>query len=273
MSHRYLPTANLPPGCSSGVTRLRSTAPAGIFAPLIVLSLATGCSSTHGQMAAFLRTHDAPMAAGSYTVRPPDSITIHAPGATEIDGIQQRVRPDGKVSLRLLGEVQVAGLTTQAIAEKLRAQLSRYYVEPEVVVEVGEYASQSYYVFGEVRHPGPKPFTGRDGLLKALAEAVPTFLAWRSQIRVVRPDPTGENSSVIVVDLDKMIRTGKADQDVLLQPGDIIEVPPTPLAWLGHRVREVLYPVEPAVSTYVRPAEAIRAQNTYEGREYGDSNR
>lgn len=251
---------------------LRRRAGVGGLALLLAIPLASGCaSSTHGQMAAFLRSYDAPTSTGHYTVRPPDSITIHAPGAGEIDGIRQRVRPDGKVSLRLLGEVQVAGLTTQEIAEKLEAQLSRYYVEPEVVVEVAEHLSQSYFVFGEVSHPGPKRFTGRDSLLKALAEAVPTFLAWRSQIRVVRPGPTGDESSVIVVDLNRMIRTGQADQDILLQPGDIIEVPPTPLAWVGHRVRELLYPVEPAISAYTRPAEAVRAQDTYEGHdEYDD---
>ena len=195
-------------------------------------------------------------------------ITIHAPGAREIDGIQQRVGPDGKVALRLLGEVHVAGLTTQEIAEKLEAQLSRYYVEPEVVVEVSEYLSQWFYVFGEVQRPGPRPYTGRDGLLKTLAEAVPTFLAWRSQIRVVRPATDGGKSQTIIVDLDRVIRTGDADQDVLLQAGDIIEVPPAPLAWLGLRVRELLYPVEPAVRTYVGPAEAIRAQDIYDGRDY-----
>jgi polysaccharide export outer membrane protein len=269
MSHRALQSSRRSSGHSGDATSTRSLVSGGSCA-LLILALAAGCSSTHGQMAAFLRTHDAPISTGHYTVRPPDSITIHAPGAAEIDGIRQRVRPDGKVALRLLGEVQVAGLTTQAISEKLRAQLSRYYVEPEVVVEVNEYSSQSYYVFGEVQRPGPKPYTGRDGLLRALAEAVPTFLAWRSQIRVVRPSPTGEDSSVIVVDLDRMIRTGKADQDVMLQPGDIIEVPPTPLAWIGHRVRELLYPIEPAVSAYVRPAEAMRAHHTYEGRDYYD---
>jgi len=228
--------------------------------------LAAGCATpTHEQVVAFLRSNDAVVSTGHYTVMPPDVLVVHAPDAPEIDGVAQRVRPDGKVALRLLGEVAVAGLTTQEIAEKLEKHLSRYYVEPQVVVEVGEYRSQFYYVFGEVHRPGAKPYTGRDSLLRALAEAGPTFLAWRSQIRVVRPAADEDSSRIIVADLERMIRTGQTEQNVLLQAGDIVEVPPTPLAWLGHRVRELLYPVEPAVETYTRPAQAIAAQRTYEG--------
>jgi hypothetical protein len=144
--------------------------------------------------------------------------------------------------------------------------LSRYYIEPEVVVEVNAYRSQNYYVFGEVGAPGPKPYTGRDTLLRALAEARPTFLAWRSQIRVVRPAPDGGPSTTIVVNLDKMIRSGKADQNVLLQPGDIIEVLPTPLAWVGLRVRELLYPVSPVLEMYASPVEALETNEEYRSR-------
>lgn len=230
----------------------------------LVVILTTGCASTHEHMVAFLQSRDAPVSTGHYTVAPPDTIAFHAPGAGEIDGVVQRVRPDGKVALRLLGEVHVAGLTTQEIAEKVKAQLSRYYIEPEVVVEVAGYNSQQYFVFGEVANPGPKMFTGRDTLIKALANAHPTFLAWRSQIRVVRPDPDGGESKVIIVDLDRMVRSGDVEQNVLLQPDDIIEVPPTPLAWVGHRVRELLYPVSPAVRLWDSPAEALETYDDYD---------
>ena len=237
-----------------------------LSAAILLLGL-TGCAATtHEQMAGFLRAHEAPVSTGHYTVNPPDAIAIHAPGAEEIDGVVQRVRPDGKVSLRLLGEVHVAGLTTQQIAEKLQAQLTRYYIEPEVVVEIAGYRSQQYFVFGEVTSPGPKPFTGRDTLLRALSEAAPTFLAWRSQIRVTRPDPETGERKTIVVDLDKMVREGDTEQNVLLQAGDIIEVPPTPLAWMGLRMRELLYPVTPALRMWQSPAQALDTYDNYQDR-------
>jgi polysaccharide export outer membrane protein len=264
MSRRAKPKATRPPPV---LTEAAGGRPAHAlwWCGVLMVALPTGCASRHEQLVAFLRPDEAAVSTGHYTVNPPDSIAIHAPGAAEIDGVVQRVRPDGKVALRLLGEVHLAGLTTQEIAEKLKTALSRYYIEPEVVVEVNNYRSQHYYVFGEVMRPGPKPYTGRDTLLRALAEAIPTFLAWRSQIRVVRPAPDEDTTKTIVIDLDKMIRTGGQGENVLLQPGDIIEVPPTPLAWIGHRVRELLYPMEPAIEAYTGPAQVIRANETYQG--------
>lgn len=272
MSHRCPSQAVRPPEEESTPGLVRRLPTRAWLAAVLLIVWTTGCATTHENLVAFLRANDASISTGHYTVNPPDTLAFHAPGAGEIDGVIQRVRPDGKVALRLLGEVQVAGLTTQEIAEKLRAQLSRYYIEPEVVVEVAGYRSQQYYVFGEVSSPGPKPYTGRDTLLKALAKAAPTFLAWRSQIRVVRPDPDGGASKIIVIDLDKMVHTGNTEQNVLLQPGDIIEVPPTPLAWVGLRVRELLYPVSPALRAWSNPVQAMDTYDEYDRGGVGSSN-
>jgi polysaccharide export outer membrane protein len=223
-----------------------------------------GCASTeHGELISFLRQHEAEVGTGTYTVRPPDAIALHSPNVPEVDGTIQKIRSDGKVVLRLVGEVDVAGLTPAEIAEKVRTQLARYYVEPEVLVEVSGFFSQRYFVFGEVARPGPRAYRGNDTVLTALAEAQPTFLAWRSRVRVTRPSAEGDARTVIV-DLEKMMRTGDLTQNVLLQPGDIIEVPPTPLAWVGHRVRELLYPVDPVLQAYNTPSEAIESTQIYE---------
>ncbi len=223
---------------------------------------AGGCASKHDQMVAFLRSHEAEVSTGHYVVRPPDALTINAPSAPEVDGAVQMVRADGKIVLRLLGEVDVAGLTTEEIAQKLKVQLARYYVDPEVVVQVSGYNSQFYYVFGEVSSPGPKRYTGRDTLVMALADAHPTFLAWRSQIRIVRPSVQEGGQKVITVDLDRMLRVGDQTMNILLQEGDAIEIPPTPLAWVGQRVRELMYPVSPVLEAYSSPAAAVTSTRT-----------
>ncbi|MEW6249694.1 MAG: polysaccharide biosynthesis/export family protein [Planctomycetota bacterium] len=223
-----------------------------------------GCTPRHAEVKAFVRSHETEVAIGHYLIRPPDALRIHAPGIQELDGALEQVRPDGKVALRLLGEVDVAGLTTAEVASKLRNLLARYYVDPEVIVNVSGFRSQKYYVFGEVSYGGAKPFTGRDTLLKALAEAQPTFLAWRARIRVVRPSPDPANRRVMIVNMDELALAGDQTQDLLLQPGDVIEVPPTPLAWIGHRIREVLYPVGPLLQAYTLPAAPLEAHDTYE---------
>jgi polysaccharide export outer membrane protein len=220
--------------------------------------------STHDQLINFLRSRDVEVSTGHYVVRPPDTIAIHATGAPEIDGSSQMLRPDGKITLRLVGEVDVAGLTTAEIGAKLTAQLSRYYVDPEVLVEVTGYRSQYYYVFGQVAGVGPRPYTGRDTVLKALAEAAPTSMAWKSQIRIIRPSPDKSERNTIVVDLDRMLENGDTTEDILLEEGDVIQVPPTPLAWIGDRIREVLYPVGPLMNAYTTPMGPIGATHAYE---------
>jgi polysaccharide export outer membrane protein len=230
----------------------------------------TGCASRHQELVDFLRAHEIEVSTGHYVVRAPDAITVHSPDVPEIDGATQVVRSDGRIVLRLLGDVDVAGLTTEEIAAKLKRLLARYYVEPEVVIEVSGYRSQFYYVFGEVGSAGPQPYTGRDTLLKALAEAQPTFLAWRSQISVIRPSAKPGQARTITVDLDRMLKSGDVTEDFLLQEGDVIQVPPTPLAWIGHRIREVLYPVGPLMNAYTTPAAPIYATHAYED-EFSDS--
>jgi polysaccharide export outer membrane protein len=233
------------------------------LAATTALSL-SGCASTHAQLVEFLRSHEVEVSTGHYVVRPPDLIAVHSPDVPEIDGAAQTVQPDGKVMLRLLGDVDVAGLTTDEIAAKLKRLLSRYYVDPEVLVEVAGPRSQFYYVFGEVSGAGARPYTGRDTLLKALAEAQPTYLAWRSQISIIRPSAKEGERKTITVDLDRMFKSGDLTDDILLQEGDVIQVPPTPLAWVGHRIRELLYPVGPLMSAYTLPAGPINATENYQ---------
>ncbi len=208
-----------------GVRRIGEMMPwsATMITALLGVSVLAGCATRHEQLAAFVRPHEAEVSTGHYRVHPPDVLRISSPGAPELDGTSQMVRTDGKIVLRLLGEVDVAGLTTAEIADKLKGQLSRYYIEPELVVQVADYNSQFYYIFGEVGSPGPRRFTGRDTLLMALADAQPNIYAWRAQIRVVRPATQERERKVIVVDLDEIVKNGDSSLNVLLQEGDIIE--------------------------------------------------
>ncbi|MCK6457116.1 MAG: polysaccharide export protein [Phycisphaerae bacterium] len=212
-------------------------------AALLPIGAAVGCGPKPDQLSAFLRAYEQNVSASSYRVQPPDGLEISSPEALEIDGEYQVVRADGKITLRLLGEVKVAGLTPVEIADKLEQLLSRYYVNPNVMVRVSTANSKRYFVFGEVGGPGPYPYTGNDTLLKALALAQPTFLAWKSQVRVVRPSHDENERRELVVDVDEIIQHGKTQNNVLLQEGDVIYVPPTPLAWVGLRLRELLFPV------------------------------
>ena len=188
----------------------------------------------------------------------------------EIDGEAQKIQPDGKVNLRLLGEVKVVGMTAKEIAAKLEVLLSRYYVDPKVSVRVAGYNSKKYYLYGQAGSLGSKPYSGRDTLLDAVVSAGVDFRSWTSRVKVIRPSHGDIPVRTIVVDVDSMIKTGDWSQNILLEPDDIVVIPPTPVAWIAQRVREIIYPVGPAVRLYTAPAAVMYADEVYDEDENGN---
>lgn len=236
-----------PDGAQSSSRNLRSRLRGAFLAGSIGLGLMTGsaCSSTPNdrEINAFIHEWEANVSAAEYRVQPPDSIEISSPQSPEIDGEIQTIRQDGKISLRLLGEVQVAGLTPAEIAQKLESLLAVYYEAPQVNVRLADGMSKKYYVFGQVEQPGAFPYTGRDTLITALAKARFRFIAARDKVTVIRPSQHEGKRSVICINAKRMIEDGKMDQNLLLQEGDIIYVPPTPLGRLGLAIAELTFPL------------------------------
>lgn len=219
-----------------------------------MLFLGAGCATTNKDILHFLREHEHEVSAIEYRVGIPDRVGISAPRVLEIDGEQQRIQPDGKINLRLLGEVKIVGMTAKEIAAKLEVLLSRYYVDPKVSVRVLGYASKKYYVHGQSLQGGAKPYTGRDTLLDAVLNAGVDFRSWTKHVTVIRPAHGDTPIRTIEVDVDKMIHDGDWSQNILLEPNDVVYIPPTPGAWIAQRIYEVLYPVGPVIQAYATPA-------------------
>lgn len=217
-----------------------------------------GCAPEHQEINAFIHDYEASVSGTEYVVQPPDVIEISAAQAPEIDGEVQEVGHDGKITLRLLGQVKVAGLTPVDIARKLESLLGQYYTNPAVNVRLAKKLSKRVYVFGQVDGPGPYKYSGRDTVLSLLAKARPTFLAWKSEIKVIHPSHEGENRHVLKIDADQMMQEGDLAMNVLLEEGDIIFVPPTPLAWVGLRLQEILFPLQPVANMVNQPGSVKR---------------
>jgi protein involved in polysaccharide export with SLBB domain len=252
--------------------RRAATACGGLLLPVTLLGLiagSTGCESNHEDLKVFLRADEHKVSATDYRLTPPDVLLISAPGAPEIDGDQQMVRVDGMISLRLLGEVRVVGLTPEEVSAKLEDMLRRYYHDPQVHVRVGGYNSKRFYILGEVGGAGPQPYTGRDTLMDALARCQPNNLAWKENIKVIRPSPDASKKHTITVNVAKMTESGDMKMNVLLQEGDIVYVPPTPLAWMGLRLREIVWPMEEASNLYSIPQNFMETTDYY--RDHRDS--
>lgn len=243
---------------------------------LVCLATVTGCQSKHHDIVSFLKAHEHEVSAIEYRVGIPDVIEISAPQVLEIDRVRQTIRPDGKIALRLLGPVKVVGMTEKEIAAKVTRLLEPYYEDPKVQVRVASHLSKKIYLAGQVRGGNANgqggvvadswtamPYTGRDTVLDVLAKGSMSFIAWRNKVQVIRSSPNEEERHKIVVDIDRMIRTGDTSQNVLLQPNDIVLVPPTPLGWLGLRVQEVLFPFQPVIQAYNTPAGLIDSTEEY----------
>ncbi|RIK68978.1 MAG: hypothetical protein DCC65_02275 [Planctomycetota bacterium] len=222
-----------------------------------------GCGPKDDEIHAFVHDWEASVSAADYRVQPPDTLEISSAQAPELDGEIQTIRQDGKVTLRLVGEVKVAGLTPVEISRKLESLLSQYYVEPHVSVRVSTAGSKRFYVFGEVAQEGAFPYTGRDTLLNALAASRPTFIAAKEMIKVIRPSHEPDKRHVMVIDAYSMMEHGKLEQNVLLQEGDIVYVPPTVIGWMGLRLRELLFPLIPVGQAYTTPANMMAAYDVY----------
>jgi polysaccharide biosynthesis/export protein len=132
------------------------------------------------------------------------------------------VRPDGFITLPLINEVQVVGLTTAQLRETLEKKFEEFVTSPSVTVRVTTIASNEILLVGEVTDPGVYPLVGNNTLLQLLTRAGGlTAFANRDNIRVVRR--AGEKVTEYIVDYNAILK-GDLKQDILLRPGDRIIV-------------------------------------------------
>lgn len=221
---------------------------------LLVTVIGAGCGSpcNPADIEAFLKPYEADVTAKNYILQPPDDVAVHCSKVPEIDRQVQRIRPDGKISFEGLGEFSVAGKTPSQVAEILGKKVEELYKlvgEFPIEVRVVDYRSMVYYVMGQVESPGAKIHTGRETVLLSVAEAMPNPMAAESKVRVIRPsaDPSIKPKA-FKVNFNRMITRGEISQDVLLQEGDVIYVPPTILASIALKIEEFIRPLARAFS-------------------------
>jgi polysaccharide biosynthesis/export protein len=132
------------------------------------------------------------------------------------------VRPDGKISLPLLNEVQAAGLTPSQLRASLMSKLVEYMPTPEVSVIVREVHSNKISVLGEVRKAGRYEISQRATVLDAVALAGGfNDFARRTKLVIMRQE--GSGTKRIPINYNRIV--AEEDDNVVLQPGDIVVVP------------------------------------------------
>ena len=139
------------------------------------------------------------------------------------------IRPDGKISMPIIGDVQAAGLTSHALAQSIHEQLKPFVVNPSVSITVKELNSYVIFVLGEVTKPGKFQLKAHTTLLQAISLAGGfTDYAKRNKMQVVRIKPNGEHKvheSRIPVRYDDLLSGDGGPGNFILLSGDTVVVP------------------------------------------------
>lgn len=160
-----------------------------------------------------------------YVLGPEDLLEITVWKNADLSKLVQ-VRPDGRVSLPLIGDVLAVGRTTTQLTEEISTRLKAFMENPTVSIVVKEVNSYTIYVLGEVAKPGKYPLKTKTTLLQAITLAsgfTPT--AARNKIVVFRFGKDGEAQTKIKASYDDIVLRDGSDQNLVLKPGDQIVVP------------------------------------------------
>ena len=139
---------------------------------------------------------------------------------------QVTVRPDGRISLPLIGDITAVGKTAAQLSEDISAKLKEYKEHPQVSIVVKEVNSYAIYVLGEVVKPGKYPLKSKTTLLQAITIASGlTPMAERNKIVVFRFAKDGGGRIKMKASYDDIVLRDGSTQDIELKPGDQIVVP------------------------------------------------
>ena len=195
---------------------------------VIICGMIVSCASGSGQT-----PEDNPQAGASakkvdvYRIGVDDTLQVSVWRTPDLS-VAVPVRPDGKISVPLVGDIQAGGLTPEEVAAAIKQKLSQYVRDPNVIVILTGLRSHEYLsrirITGAVRAPRSLPY--RDGMtvLDVVLEAGgPTDFAAPNRTKLYRKEKTG--MKVIEVRLDSILNKGDLDTNEELLPGDVITVP------------------------------------------------
>ena len=133
------------------------------------------------------------------------------------------VRPDGKISLPLLNDVQAAGLTPMQLAADLTTRLKKFVSDPQVTVVVTQMNSQKVFLLGEVLHTGAVPLIPNMTVLQVLSTAGFSQFANTKGIYVLRTENGKQDK--LPFNYKAVVKGEHMEQNILLKPGDTVVVP------------------------------------------------
>ena len=196
-----------------------------VMAAVIIAVLAVSVSPSFGQ--AVVRSEEDPPDA--YAIGVGDVLDISVWKNAELS-VTVPVRPDGRVSVPLLGDVQAAGMTPRALTEDLSRRFAEFVTAPSVSVVIKEIHSRKVFVTGEVATPGAYDLQPRTKLMQVLAMAGGLTPYAKRKVVVLRDaasEPKGTDKADVRMefDLDAIVSGKRPEFNIVLQPGDTLIFP------------------------------------------------
>ena len=163
--------------------------------------------------------------AQDYTMRPGDELNIIFTQEPDLGNGQSNsspfiVRPDGKVSFPMAGEIEVKGMTVEQFTQVLKNRLSQYFVNPDISVNLVKLGAVRVYVFGEVNKPGVYELTQSHRVIDAIGAA--SGFNWdtaKKKIFLIHQD---QPDKPIAINLNHILQTGDMSQNYVMKEGDIL---------------------------------------------------
>lgn len=166
-------------------------------------------------------TSGGPVDSNTYVIGPDDQLQVTVWQNPQLSG-SFVVRPDGKISLPLINDIQASGFTPTQLSDDITSKLKKFVNDPTVGVTVLAVRSKNIYLMGEVMHVGPIPIAPGMTVLQAIATAGGLSpYANAKKIYILRGDPAHQTQ--IHFDYNKAKKGNM--QGIALQPGDTIFVP------------------------------------------------
>ena len=161
----------------------------------------------------------APVDPKTYVIGPEDILLIRVWREPELSTAVQ-VRPDGKITMQLVGELTAAGETPESLKDKIVGALQEYILKPDVYVSLQSVQSRKYYITGEVNRTGTFPLVVPTQILEALTNAGGfREFANTKKITILR------KGKILKFNYNEAVKGKNPDQNVFLEPGDYIHVP------------------------------------------------
>lgn len=184
-----------------------------------------GCAGTRGSYEIDL------IAPAEFSLGPEDLLKITVWKSPDLSG-EVTIRPDGTITMPLIGDMPAAGLTANVLAKRISERLTEYISSPVVTVQVKDVNSYFIYVLGEVMRPGKYPLKSYTNVMQgiSLAGGFAPF-ASKNKIKVLRNVTAGteghekKHQIEIPVHYDDILKGTAVPGNFILRSGDVIVVP------------------------------------------------